>query len=266
MNTIITAEQATEALANGTGEAIRIAILDSGVETSHPALAGLALQHDLAFLDDGPSVRVVPGEGRDVYGHGTAIASILRRLAPEATLGSFRVLGSKLSSRTHIIREGVRHALREGYHILNCSFGCRGSEQFVLRYKDWADEAYLRNVHVVAACNNFDVSEPEWPSHFASVISVNMAKVEDDRLLYRSRGHIVEFAARGTGLSLPWLNGTTYPDASGSSYATPAVAALCARILSRYPTVSASALKAVLQQVALPMEDRLFADNVTATR
>ena len=70
----------------------------------------------------------------DLFGHGTAIAAIIRRIAPEAEIGSFRVLGESLDSRTVIIREGVRQAIERGYHVLNCSFGC-GVLEHIFQYK-----------------------------------------------------------------------------------------------------------------------------------
>src|SRR6476660_6491156 len=150
------------AIKSGTGKGIKIAIIDSGVETSHPDLAGIELADDLVVLNDGMNLKVVPGEGRDVYGHGTAIASVIRRVAPECTLGSFRVLNENLGGRHLQIREGVRLAMDAGYHVLNCSFGCRGEVHTIMQYKEWIDEAYLKGIHVVAACNNFDFTVPEW--------------------------------------------------------------------------------------------------------
>jgi subtilisin family serine protease len=117
----------------------------------------------------------VPGEGRDLFGHGTAVAGIIRAAAPEAEIGSIRVLGESLSARTAIILEGARQAIERGYHILNCSLGC-GVPEHVLKYKNWVDEAYLKGVHVVAACNNLDSARPEWPGFFTSVLTVNMAR------------------------------------------------------------------------------------------
>jgi hypothetical protein len=87
------------------------------------------------------------------------------------------VLGEALSSRTAIILEGARLAIEKGYNILNCSLGC-GVPEHVLRYKDWVDEAYVKGVHVVAACNNSDFTRPEWPAFFTSVLTVNMARTE----------------------------------------------------------------------------------------
>src|SRR5271165_5167679 len=187
-----TLEQARSYLDSGRGRGIKIAVLDSGIDPTHPWLEGLTLEDDLAILDTGSQLSVVPGEGRDVFGHGTAIAGILRQLAPEARIGSFRVLGEQLRSRTLIIREGARQALERGYHILNCSFGC-SREEHVLFYKDWIDEAYLRGRHIVAACNNQDFTKREWPGHFPSVITVHFARCERPDAIFFRRGQMVEF-------------------------------------------------------------------------
>src|SRR6185503_8299555 len=153
-------------------------------------------------------LKLVAGQGRDLFGHGTAIASIIHQIAPQCQIGSFRVLGEQLRSRTAIIREGVRQALERGYHLLNCSFGC-GREDQVLQYKDWIDEAYLKGRHVVAACNNHDFMKREWPGHFSSVITVNFANVAQAETFYYRPGNLVEFAARGQDIEVAWLKGGT---------------------------------------------------------
>ena len=188
-------DEARQALASGTGKGIRIAVIDSGIEIDHPDLAGISLLHDLHVIDAGVQIEVKPGDGSDIYGHGTAVAGVIRRLAPDAEIGSIRVLGENLGSRTVIIREGVRQAIDQGYHILNCSFGC-GLSEHIFQYKEWIDEAYLKGIHIVAACNNYDFTTPEWPGYFPSVVTVNMARSEDDHSFFYKPGHLVEFAAR----------------------------------------------------------------------
>jgi len=225
-------------------------VLDSGIDLTHPLLAGLSLEDDVAILDNGSRLSVVPGEGRDVYGHGTAIAGIIHSLVPEARIGSFRVLGEQLRSRTLIIREGARQALERGYHILNCSFGC-SREDHVLFYKDWIDEAYLRGAHIVAACNNQDFNKREWPGHFPTAITVSFTHCEQPDRLFCRMGQLVEFAARGEDIDVAWLGGGQ-KKVTGSSFAAPHAAGLLARLLSVSPSLSPLHAKALLQQLAEP--------------
>jgi subtilisin len=232
---------------------VRIAILDSGIEVSHPGLSGLELRDDIAIMQDGLRLKVVPGHGCDVYGHGTALAGIVRGAAPEAEIGSIRVLGEALASRTAIIMEGARIAIERGYHILNCSLGC-GIPDHVLKYKSWVDEAYLRGVHVVAACNNQDSSRPEWPGFFTSVLTVNMAANASDTDVYYRPGQLVEFAARGVDVPVLWSQAST-KKMSGSSFAAPRVTGMLARLLSEYPDISPLQAKALFHRLAQPWSE-----------
>lgn len=260
MSSWLTLDDATRISRQGRGRGVKIAILDSGVETSHADLAGAAFADDLAITEDGVTIAVSDGGGRDLYGHGTAVASIIARMAPEAVLGSFRVLGGRLDSRTAIICEGVRQALDRGYHVLNCSFGCRGSEELVLQYKQWIDEAYLKGVHIVAACNNEDYSLPEWPGFFPTVITVNMARTADTEAFYYRTGTLVEFAARGVDVEAAWKGGAR-KSLLGSSFAAPHLAGILARLLSEQPAMSPLLAKAVMCQIAQPWRRELAAAN-----
>lgn len=246
----ISPEEAERFIHEGAGHGVKIAVLDSGIETAHPKLAGLNLCDDLAVLDNGVTLETVSGEGHDVFGHGTAIAGIIHEIAPHAQIGSIRVLGGQLDSRTAIIREGARLAIERGYHILNCSFGC-GLMEHVLQYKSWVDEAYLRGIHVVAACNNFDFAKTEWPAYFPSVISVNMGGAVDDPLFYYNPGHLVEFVARGVNVPVAWKDRQT-KEVSGSSFAAARVTGLLARLLSEQSGLEPLQVKALFHRIARP--------------
>src|SRR3977135_4430884 len=113
-------DEAREALAKGTGKGVRIAVIDSGIEIDHPDLVGISLLHDLHVIDAGVQIEVKHGDGSDIYGHAAAAAGMIRRLAPDAEIGSLRVLGENQGARTVILREGVRQAIDLGYTILNC--------------------------------------------------------------------------------------------------------------------------------------------------
>jgi subtilisin family serine protease len=261
-------EQAREAIAGGRGAGIRIAVIDSGIELTHPAMAGLRLVDDIAFeLTEEGVVKRSPAWGVDLFGHGTAVAHVIRRIAPEAQIGSFRVLDQRLGSKFQIIREAAALAVDLGYDIINCSFGSRADISRIEHFKPWIDTAYRRGVHVVSACDNDDFRNAEWPGHFPTVITVNMANTESDDLFFRwdhpvgsFSSHLVEFAARGVDLELPWKNGR-WSKKTGSSFAAPHAAGLLARLLSKQPGLKPPVAKALLQEIATPWRPSMRGPN-----
>src|SRR5947208_10624170 len=243
-------DEAREALEKGTGKGVRIAVIDSGVEIDHPALPGLTLLDDLHVIDAGVQIEVKAGDGTDIYGHGTAVTGVIRRIAPDAQVGSIRVLGANLGSRTVIIREGVRQAIDRGYHVLNCSFGC-GLKDHIFQYKEWIDEAYLKGIHIVSACNNYDFTTPEWPGYFPSVVTTNMARFDEDHTFFYKPGHLVEFAARGVDVILPW-NGHAGKEVAGSHLAAPIITALLPRLISEIAVVARCGANSNVHRPAIP--------------
>ncbi|MEJ6571952.1 MAG: S8 family serine peptidase [Akkermansiaceae bacterium] len=247
--TWISPDQAREAISSGTGKDVRIAILDSGIEIDHPALAGLQLSDDIVIHSRGGQIEPIEGDGQDVFGHGTAVADIIHRHAPEAEIGSFRVLGHFKESRATVIREGVRAAALRGYDIIQCSFGAPARAQDAAIYKGWLDALYLRELHVVAAGSNTGFHTAEWPAHFPTVIAVG-ADANDVETLQLNRGSLVEFGICGREKSAAWLNGE-HKEVFGSSFAAPRVTAMLARILSVHPKIHPLDAKALLRHIAL---------------
>jgi subtilisin family serine protease len=86
---------------------INVAVVDSGIECGHPDLGGLSLRDDIHIVQGDLQNFAVQGDSSDLNGHGTAIASIIRRMAPAAQIGSFRVLDAATISKSDIIREGA---------------------------------------------------------------------------------------------------------------------------------------------------------------
>lgn len=242
-------DDAREAIRTGDGAGIRIAVIDSGIDATHPALEGLKLADDISVTSDGIRLTVRENDGRDVFGHGTAVAGILREVAPAAEIGNFRALDGQNRSRSFIIAECVRQAIARGYHIINCSFGCRGLAKYVMDYKDWIDAAYVAGIHVVAAGSNLNDSVREWPAHFPSVVGVGVADCGEEELIHRP-DRLVSLAAKGERVSVPWLGGGTRIE-TGSSFAAPRVSGFIARLLSQHPDLRPDLVKALLQRVAV---------------
>ncbi len=253
--TWLTPDEAREAIASATGAGVRVAVMDSGVDGTHPKLANLKLSESTAFVEEGGRVNVHENATGDVYGHGTAVAGIIHETAPETEIGSFRVLDARNLSRSEIITRGVQLAIQRGYHVLNCSFGCKGSVRFIMQHKQWVDAAWLHGVHVVAASNNYDVYEPEWPGHFTSVVTVNMARTDSDYFFCR-KAHMVNFAAKGEEIEVAWTGGGTRKD-TGSSFAAPRITGYLARLLSVCPGMPPAHALDLLERIAEPWDDGL---------
>jgi hypothetical protein len=117
-----------------------------------------------------------------------------------------------------------------------------------LLYKDWIDQAYVLGRHIVAACNNQDFMRREWPGHFPTVMTVNFATAESSTLFSCRLGHLVEFAAPGQNIEVPWSGGAC-KKVTGSSFAAPHLTGLLARLLSCCPTLSPLQAKALLQRL-----------------
>jgi subtilisin family serine protease len=244
-----TLSEASRAIADGDGAGVRIAVLDTGVEWAHPDLKQALVCDDLEVAPVDGRLALVPGSGRDLYGHGTAIASLLVELAPRAELGSYRVLNGLMRSRSHVIAFAAHRAIEAGYRILNCSFGCRGDLDYILPHKDWTDHAYLAQVCVVAASSNRGFHVSEWPAHFSSVVSVDAGKESLRSLAVRTeRSSLVEFLAPGKGVRVAWLAGS-HRVVSGTSYAAPIATALIARLLSAFPDLGPDEVKALLRRI-----------------
>lgn len=251
-------EEVRAAACEGTGRGVRIAVIDSGIEVSHPRLRDLEIVESVSFEERDGTIDIIEDDTSDSFGHGTAVADLIHRAAPEAEIGSFRVIDARSLSRTHMICAGVREAIRRRYHILNCSFGCRGLAKFILPHKEWADEAFVCGIHVVAACSNTDNDEAEWPSHFTSVCGVDLADTDEDEIFFRP-DHLVSFSASGENLEVAWLNGGVQIQ-TGTSFAAPKISAHIARILSVHPGIPPSMMQTFLSAVSKPWHPGLDSD------
>ncbi len=233
------------AFEGATGRGIKVGIIDSGVDGSHPRVGGLAGAVSIEIQPDGTTLPV-EGEHEDLVGHGTACAGIVHLLAPEAEIYSIRVLGSNLRGKGSTFAAGIQWALDTGLHVVNMSLSSK-SEQWFGPLHDLADEAYFRNVLLVCAANN--VPGPTYPSQYSSVVSVAARSGQDPFAIAYNPHPPVEYGARGIDVDVAWQNGGSTV-ATGNSFAAPHIAGLATLILSKHPGLTPFQVKSVLQAVA----------------
>ncbi len=243
------------AYGNSTGQSIRVAVVDSGVEYDHPDLddcvrGGVVVEYDENAEN---MVRIdQEDQPRDVAGHGTACASIIHALAPQAEIYSVRVLGSNMRGRAIQFAGGLDWAIEHDMQVVNLSLSTSKEEYFGL-FHDLADQAYFKNMNVVSAVNN--LPEPSYPSLYSSVISVAAHAGHDPFTYYYNPYPPVEFGAPGIDVEVAWIN-KQYVTCTGNSFAAPHIAGIVTLIRSKHPELTPFQVKTVLLACASNMERR----------
>lgn len=227
-----------------TGAGVRVAVIDSGIDATHPAL-GACVDVDGGVVvepDADGAVQIVRGPHPDAFGHGTACAGIIHSLAPEATITSIRVLGPALSSTSDVFIAALSWAVEQGFDVINLSLGSR-KRDWALAFHDVCDAAYFAGSFVVTAANNID--RVTYPSLFASVTSVSCNLATDPLRFHHNPDPPTEFLARGIEVEVPWTDHGTITT-TGNSFAAPHISGIAALILAKHPELRPFQLKTVL--------------------
>lgn len=236
-----------------TGAGVRVAIVDSGIDATHPALEGCVDTAGSASVERDPdgTLRIVEGPHEDGFGHGTACAGIVHALAPDAMITSVRVLGPQLTGTSDVFLAGLTWAVEQGFDVINLSLGSRKRDH-ALAFHDVCDQAYFGGTLLTTAANN--INRVTYPSLFASVTSVACNLSTDPLRFHHNPEPPTEFLARGIDVEVPWLDHTTITT-TGNSFAAPHIAGIAARILSKHPDLRPFQLKTVLWATSANVRD-----------
>jgi subtilisin family serine protease len=229
-----------------TGKGVRVCIIDSGIDGTHPAVGGVDRAVYIQLEADGETTTVHDDEEGDLFGHGTACAGIIRSLAPECEIHSVRTLGRRLTGRGVVLLAGLKWAIDEGYDVINLSLSI-SKASFVDQLRELADLAYFQNALIVAAAHNMPVVSYPW--RFPAVVSVGSHSGTDPLEFYANPTPPVEFLACGVDVELAWLDHATIR-ATGNSFATPHIAGIATRILSKHPGLTPFEVKSLLRATA----------------
>jgi subtilisin family serine protease len=214
-----------------------VAVVDSGVDYTHPDLAGRLIL--------GPNFVAPRGDDPyDTLGHGTFVASIVASVAPGARILAIRAG----DNRGPLLRDSVaaiRYAVDSGASVVNISFGGASPQP---AFGDVLDYAAARDVVVVLAAGN-DGSASASAASYPQAMRVT-ATAPGDRLPgFANYGPWVDVAAPGTGIygALP---GNQHGVCDGTSFAAPFAAGVAALVRSAEPALSARAVIARVDATA----------------
>ncbi|HSR98257.1 MAG TPA: S8 family serine peptidase, partial [Kofleriaceae bacterium] len=263
----------TAAHARGfTGAGVTVAVLDTGIDSNHPDLAGKVVAAE-DFTGDG-------GGLLDVVGHGTHVASIIAGtgaasngqfagVAPDAKLLSGRVC-SIFGCPDSAILAGMQWAAAEQHaKIVNMSLG-GGDTLDIDPLEDAVNQlsAEFGTLFVIAAGNDFFDATIESPGSADAALTVGAVDRDDQRAFFSSQGPRIGDEAVKPEVSAPGVDivaaraagvppigvpvGDSYMSLSGTSMATPHVAGAAALLVQQHADWTGTQLKAQLIATTQP--------------
>lgn len=229
-----------------TGKGVTVAIVDSGVDDTHPELLGRVVESVEARVD-GKRVMFDSSSVGDSAGHGTACAGIIAKIAPDAKFSSIRVLGASGLGDGHAFLAGLEYAIKQRYKVINLSLGTT-KPQYFSPLHDLLDRAYQAGCIVVAAANN--LPQPSFPSVFSSsLISVIKSDISDPLKFGFHFGEVIELTAPGVNVRAAWPGGG-HRSLTGNSFACPHIAGIIALLLEKDPNLTPFHVKSALYAIA----------------
>jgi subtilisin family serine protease len=243
------------------GAGVRIALIDSGVDTTHEALDGASIE----------VINLVDEQGRPPpETHGTVLASILVGqgplfgITPKAHLIAIRAFYEVepkyglAESSSFLLSHGIETAIQQKARVINLSLtGPR--DRLVAQL---VNEALMRRVNVVAAAGNAGPdAAAAYPAAQDGVIAVTATDMQDQIFAQANRGDYISIAAPGVDI-LGARPGGAYDFFSGTSMATGYASGLAALMLARQGDLSVVELRKTMEMSAIdlgpPQRDPAF--------
>lgn len=210
---------------------VKVAIIDTGVQGSHPDLSSKVIYgHDYVDNDN------VSDDGN---GHGTHCAGITGALtnnsvgiagvAPHTSIYAVRVLDNQGSGTLDAVAQGIREAADSGAKVISLSLGAPNGGTALQQAVQYA---WNKGSVIVAAAGNAGNTKANYPAYYSEVIAVASTDQSDRKSSFSTYGSWVDVAAPGSNIYSTY-KGSTYQSLSGTSMATPHVAGVAALLANQ---------------------------------
>lgn len=229
------------------GANVNVAVIDSGVDYTHPDLS-LNYKDGYDFVNDDV-------DPMDDHGHGTHVAGTIAAatcpgvgVAPSANIYALKVLSASGSGDYADIVAAIQWCTENDIDIANLSLGSKGDPGVTVQQA--CDTAYAAGVLIVAAAGNEGRPNGKgdtviYPARYNSVIAVAASDSSDRRASFSSTGPDVELIAPGVSI-LSTIPNDAYASWSGTSMASPHVAGAAALVWAAVPTLSNEGVRTLL--------------------
>jgi subtilisin len=246
--------------ANITGTGVRVAVIDTGIDYTHPDLAGV--------YAGGFNVLTGTGDPLDDNGHGTHCSGILAATgsskgiygtAPGISLYGVKVLSANGEGRMSDVIQGIFWAKNNSMQVASMSLGSSEDSQAL---HDAVDDAAANGVLIVAAAGNSGVASGigdtmGYPGKYDSVLSVAAVNKYHHRASWSSTGSNLGVSAPGVNIRST-IPGAGYATYSGTSMATPHVAGVAALVYSAHPDWTNQQVRQQIVSTATPLGNAWF--------
>lgn len=249
-----------------TGKGVIVAVIDSGVDITHPALASKIYVNEAeknglpgvdddgnGYIDDisGWDFALENPNNNDTSGHGTHVAGIIaadhsgsmKGVAPDVKILPLDFMDGG-SGYTSDAIEAIEYAKKMNARVINASWGSSFCSKIL---NDTIDSLKTKNILFVAAAGNSgnDLSYyPEFPAAFRSDAQITVGAITRRGFMaaYSNYGQYVDVMAPGDEILSTYSN-HEYMYLSGTSMATPFVTGLAALIVGQNPNITVTQLK-----------------------
>ncbi|MBL1107567.1 type VII secretion-associated serine protease mycosin [Streptomyces sp. 5-8] len=249
------------------GQGITVAVLDTGVETDHPDLAGNVLPaKDMIGFGAGPGDRTWARHGTAMagiiagHGHGPGGTDGVMGVAPEAKILPVRVIledgdparAKARTTRGNALADGIRWAADHGADVINLSLGDDSDSAHPEPGEDEAVQYALKKgvVVVASAGNGGDKGDHvSYPAAYPGVISVTAVDKYGTRAAFSTRRWYAAVSAPGVDVVIADPDHKYYAG-WGTSAASAFVSGAAALVRSAHPDLTPAQIKKLLEDTA----------------
>ncbi len=248
--------------------AVVVAVLDTGIDLSHPEFAGkLVPGFDFVDNDDDPSEEGNPALGP--FGHGTHVAGLIAMVAPDAKIMPVRVLDVDGRGNAFSLAKAIKYAVEHGADVINLSLSTPNQllevEDVFYHILDGEGDPIgsMPGAVVVAAAGNSGTTVREFPAAESDngrpgrcVLSVAASNGSDLLSAFSTRGQWVSVMSPGERIasSVPF---NRYGMWAGTSMAAPLVAGEVALVRAANPNAEPKAVVVHIKQQSIPIAGQL---------